>query len=189
MFPLMLDLAQVSVLLAGADEKLLRRLKNLDASGAQRLKVFTEQADPELRALAGPRLTLHLPTGEDFTGVSLLLVAGLARPKAASIAELARKRHILVNVEDDKIHCDFYYPSVLRRGDLVVAVSTGGKSPTLARVVRERIEDVFGKAWAGYTHEIAQKRLAWRAEGRKPEEVESLSRSYIEAQGWLKEPA
>ena len=55
---------------------------------------------------------------------------------------------ILVNVMDDVPHCDFAAPAVVRRGDLTIAVATGGRSPALARRLRERLGDEFGPEWA-----------------------------------------
>ena len=61
---------------------------------------------------------------------------------------LARRCRVLVNVVDRRDHCDFIMPSVLRRGELQIAVSTGGRSPALAREIRLRLEDLFGPDYA-----------------------------------------
>lgn len=58
-----------------------------------------------------------------------------------------RARGVLVNVMDDIPHCDFAAPAIVRRGDLVIAVSTGGGSPTLARRLREELSERFGPEW------------------------------------------
>jgi precorrin-2 dehydrogenase/sirohydrochlorin ferrochelatase len=55
---------------------------------------------------------------------------------------------VLVNVMDDVPNCDFASPAVVRRGELVLAISTGGRSPALARKVREELERRFGAEWA-----------------------------------------
>ncbi|TMK31476.1 MAG: bifunctional precorrin-2 dehydrogenase/sirohydrochlorin ferrochelatase [Actinobacteria bacterium] len=65
-----------------------------------------------------------------------------------AIALAARDRGVLVNVMDDVSNCDFAAPAVVRRGDLVLAISTGGRSPALARKLREELEDRFGPEWA-----------------------------------------
>jgi precorrin-2 dehydrogenase/sirohydrochlorin ferrochelatase len=72
-------------------------------------------------------------------------------PEAAerdAIARAARERGVLVNLMDDVPNCDFAAPAVVRRGDLVLAISTGGRSPALARKLREGLEDRFGSEWA-----------------------------------------
>jgi precorrin-2 dehydrogenase/sirohydrochlorin ferrochelatase len=64
------------------------------------------------------------------------------------IAAEARARGVLVNVMDDVPNCDFAAPAIVRRGDLVLAISTGGRSPALARRLREELEARFGPEWA-----------------------------------------
>ena len=59
----------------------------------------------------------------------------------------ARDRGVLVNTVDDIPHCDFAIPAIVRRGDLQVAVSTGGRSPALARRLREELDERFGPEW------------------------------------------
>jgi precorrin-2 dehydrogenase/sirohydrochlorin ferrochelatase len=66
--------------------------------------------------------------------------------RAAIFAE-ARARGVLVNVMDDPVHCDFAAPAVVRRGELAIAISTGGASPALARRLREELEERFGPEW------------------------------------------
>ena len=65
-----------------------------------------------------------------------------------AIALAARDRGVLVNVMDDPANCDFAAPAMVRRGDLTVAVSTSGRSPALARKLREELERRFGPEWA-----------------------------------------
>jgi precorrin-2 dehydrogenase/sirohydrochlorin ferrochelatase len=63
------------------------------------------------------------------------------------IAREARARGVLVNVMDDVANCDFAAPALVRRGELVIAIATGGRSPTLARKIRELVEAAFGPEW------------------------------------------
>jgi siroheme synthase-like protein len=90
----------------------------------------------------------------DLEGVALAFAAtGDADVNAAVLAE-GRARGVWVNAVDDPAHCDFIVPSVLRRDALTVAVSTGGASPALARVVREELETYFDEGYGALT-EIA----------------------------------
>jgi precorrin-2 dehydrogenase/sirohydrochlorin ferrochelatase len=66
----------------------------------------------------------------------------------------------LINSADDPEHCDFILPSVLRRGDLTVAVSTGGQSPALARTIREELEFYFTAEYEALVKLAAEVRLA-----------------------------
>jgi precorrin-2 dehydrogenase len=80
-----------------------------------------------------------------------------------AIAVAARDRGVLVNVMDDVSNCDFAAPAVVRRGDLVLAISTGGRSPALARKLREELEGRFGAQWGDVVDvllEVRQETLA-----------------------------
>jgi len=66
----------------------------------------------------------------------------------ATVFDEARARGVLVNVMDDPQHCDFAAPAIVRRGELSIAVSTGGRSPALARRLRIDLEERFGPEWA-----------------------------------------
>jgi precorrin-2 dehydrogenase/sirohydrochlorin ferrochelatase len=115
---------------------------------------------------AGARVRLidpEPPAGEDFSGVEVLVRpyragdlqgAALAfaaagnREVNAAVAADARREGIPVNVVDAPLEGDFRLPALLRRGELTVAVSTGGQSPALAAVVRDRLAEIFGPEWA-----------------------------------------
>jgi siroheme synthase-like protein len=84
----------------------------------------------------------------------------------AAVAREGRERGIPVNVADRPAEGDFALPSILRRGQLQVAVSTGGASPTLARRIRRELEEVFGFEWAGIVEELGRA----RRDGCKAEE-------------------
>ena len=76
-----------------------------------------------------------------------------------------RNADILINSADDPEHCDFILPSVLRRGDLTVAVSTGGNSPALARTIREELEDYFTSEYESLVKLAGEVRIALQERG------------------------
>jgi siroheme synthase-like protein len=79
---------------------------------------------------------------------AFLCVASSEDPDVrAEIFREAEERHVLVNVMDDNPHCHFAAPAIVRRGDLVIAISTGGRSPALARRLREELEERYGPRW------------------------------------------
>ena len=84
----------------------------------------------------------------DVVGRSIALVATGDARVTARVHRDARRAGVLVNAADDPERCDFFLPAVLRRGRLVVAVSTGGASPTLARVVRDELERLVPESYA-----------------------------------------
>ena len=90
---------------------------------------------------------------------AFLCVASSSDPdERDAIATAARERGVLVNVMDDVPNCDFAAPAIVRRGDLVIAVGTGGRSPAVARKVREDLERRYGDEWAEVLEIVGQVR-------------------------------
>jgi precorrin-2 dehydrogenase/sirohydrochlorin ferrochelatase len=116
----------------------------------------------------------------------LLFVAGLERPAASALAARARAAGVLVNVEDMPEFCDFYVPAVVRRGDLALTVSTSGRAPGLARLLREWLERIFIVEWQARLEALSAARAGWRADGLKPDEVSRRTRDLVAREGWLK---
>nr|WP_243846454.1 NAD(P)-dependent oxidoreductase [Rhizomicrobium palustre] len=119
-------------------------------------------------------------------GLSVLFVAGLGADLSEDLARRARALGILVNVEDVPHLCDFHVPAIVRRGDLVFSVSTKGRSPALARRLREWLESQFGPEWETRLEELAVLRETLRADGVHGEALAGSVRGVIEEKGWLK---
>jgi siroheme synthase-like protein len=83
----------------------------------------------------------------DLEGAFLCVASSEDPETRAAIHREGRARGVLVNVMDDIPHCDFAAPAVVRRGDLVIAISTGGRSPALARRLRIELSKQFGPEW------------------------------------------
>jgi precorrin-2 dehydrogenase len=85
--------------------------------------------------------------------------------------------------------CGFHNPSVVRRGDLLLTVSTGGKSPGLAARIRRQLAESFGPQWEARVDQIGARRASWRR-GRRPlAELVRLTDALIDRRGWLSQPA
>ena len=114
----------------------------------------------------------------DLEGAFLAFAATDRREVNAAVAWEAQERGIPVNVADEPSEGDFVLPSTLRRGQLQLAVSTGGASPTLAQRIRLELEDIFGYEWAGVVKALHRARRDGRKAGNELEEVveECLSR-------------
>jgi precorrin-2 dehydrogenase/sirohydrochlorin ferrochelatase len=184
MLPIMLDVSAGPVLLVGSGVAALRRLRLLEEAGAGDIRLYPGgDALPALLAAAGKRLRTGLP---DRAAIREALVLFVAESDAAQeLAATARDCGTLVNVEDVKALCDFYTPSVIRRGDLAISVSTNGVSPGVARRIRRRIENIFGPEWAGRLAEIGRLRQGWRADGASMAAVAERTNEWIERSGWL----
>jgi precorrin-2 dehydrogenase/sirohydrochlorin ferrochelatase len=188
MLPLALDLARLPVVVVGRGVGARRRLALLDEAGARQVAVFSDAPDGELARAAGDRLRDRLPEHDDLADRALLLVCDLPRALAARLAAQGHALKLLVNVEDDIALCDFHMPAIVRRGDLVLAISTGGKSPGLARALKRWLERQFDVGWAERLQRLARRREHWRASGRSARAVSRLTRRLINRQGWLSEP-
>jgi precorrin-2 dehydrogenase/sirohydrochlorin ferrochelatase len=119
-----------------------RKVAGLLESGA-RLTVVSPSATDRLRDWSRAdrvRLLLREYAASDLRGHSIVFVATDDGRVNADVARDARAAGVLVNAADDPAHCDFILPAVLRRGELTVAVSTGGASPALARTVRDELD-------------------------------------------------
>jgi precorrin-2 dehydrogenase / sirohydrochlorin ferrochelatase len=94
----------------------------------------------------------------DLDRTFLAIVATASRDLNGSIYREARQRGILCNVVDVPEYCDFYYPAVVRRGDLQIAISTNGQSPSLAQKLRQQLERQFGPGYARWVAELGETR-------------------------------
>src|ERR1035441_9799055 len=144
-FPVFFDLKAQKVLVVGGGEVALRKVSLLQSTGAL-ITLVAPRIDPELkgRAAAG---TLIIASREfipgDLDGMRLVIVATSRRAVNRWIAKLCDARAIPVNVVDDRGASRFIVPAIVDRDPVLVAVSTGGTSPVLARRLRERLEAVI----------------------------------------------
>lgn len=185
MLPVVFPPAGLRVVLAGAGDAALRRLALLDAAGVTDLRVFSPDGDGPLAGAAGARLTAGLPGPEDFARARLVFVAGLDEETSARLAGAARAAGAAVNVEDRRALCDFHVPAQVRRGDLLLTVSTAGAGPGLASRLRAKLEDDFGPEWGDRLAEFADVRAAWRAEGAGMADLSRRSREWLDRKGWF----
>jgi len=129
-----------------------RKVQDLMAAGA-RVTVVSRTLTPELAALAIRGEISYLP--EDFREVQVegmtLVMAATDDPEVnARVSAAAQARAIWVNVADAPEYCTFIVPAQVRRGDLTLAISTGGASPALARQLREELQQHFGPEYGPY---------------------------------------
>jgi precorrin-2 dehydrogenase/sirohydrochlorin ferrochelatase len=162
--PIVLSSQALQVGIAGHGEPFLRRKEWLLDAGFEPVVIESPKAVPE---------------------VKLIFIAGCDPLEAADIVLAARAKGALVNVEDQPSLCDFHAPALVRRGDLVIAVSTGGRAPGLAKMLRQWLDARFGPEWAGYLNEMGDARAAWRAEGASSGELSRRMRTFIAERDWL----
>ena len=185
MLPIVLDIAGLSVAVVGGGEQATRRLQMLDAAGAKNVTVYSADACDEMLDLAGERLTANPISEAEIAKLAVVFVANVTEAEAARITQIARACKTLVNVEDVKPQCDFHVPALVRRGDLVLTASSGGKSPALARRLKAFLSARFPESWGAYVEEIGEARENWRKEGLSFKEVTERSNAMIDQKGWL----
>lgn len=179
MIAIALDPTRLRLGLAGRGPMFRRRLDGLHRGGATPL-VFSD----DVAATAGDQ-AFH-PLGEVAVArLDVLWIAGMATAEAAPLAEAARSRGALVNVEDHRPQCDFHSVAEIRRGDLLLTVSTGGRSPALTARLRADLARRYGEAWAERLRLLADQRDRWRREGMDLATVARRSDAVIDAAGWL----
>ncbi len=136
------DLAGQKVLIVGGGEVALRKISLLERTGAS-IHVVAPHIVPELMqraAVAQLKLAVREFAATDLDGVRLVIVATSRRAVNRWIAGLCEARNIPVNVVDDREASRFIVPAIVDRDPVLVAISTGGTSPVLARRLRERLE-------------------------------------------------
>lgn len=146
LFPVFLKLENFDVLIVGGGnvglEKLTAVLQN---SPRTRVTLVGQTVSPEIRALAAgyPQVNVLEKAFEraDLVGQKLVIAATDDPHLNRQIKALASARGLLVNVADTPELCDFYLSSVVRKGHLKIAISTNGKSPTLAKRVKETLQE------------------------------------------------
>jgi len=160
LFPMFLKLEDRACLVVGAGSIGEPKIRSLLVAGA-RVKVIALEA--RLAIAEWARLgviTWEARTFEpkDLDGTFLAVAATSQREVNEVVFQEAKRRGILCNAVDDPDHCDFYYGSLVRRGDLQVAISTAGQSPALAQRLRHDIEARISPEYAGWLDRLGKVR-------------------------------
>jgi siroheme synthase-like protein len=162
LFPIFLKLEGRRCVLVGAGRIALQKIGGLLASGAD-VHVIAPEAADEIQELSRNG-RIHLTQAEFKPAQldsALLAVAATGDPGVNEVVfRAARERGVLCNSVDEPARCDFYYPAVVQRGDLQIAISTAGKSPALAQRIRRELEEQFDASyiawlnWLGTVREL-----------------------------------
>jgi len=151
-----------------------RKIEPLLAAGAQ-VVVVAPAISPAVRAHADAgRLELRERDfrAADLDGAWLALTATDEPTVNAAVHAAGEAMRVWVNSADDPANCSFTLMSVIRRGDLVVSVGTGGRSPALATSLRRRLEEEIGPEYATLLDLLSDAREALRASGRSSEDAD-----------------
>lgn len=169
-YPVFLDLDGRPCVVIGGGAVAERKVGALVGLGAL-VTVVSPALSAGLDALAQAGRVRHVGRPYepgDLAGFQLAFVATDEGAVNAAVRREGRERGVWVNAADDPARCDFILPAVLRRGELVVAVATGGSSPALSRAIREELEAYFTPEYAGLARIAAEVRGELRGRGRRP---------------------
>lgn len=160
LFPLFLKLTGRRCLVVGAGAIAESKIDSLLRAGA-RVTVVAPEATGRIRRWARGkqivwRKRAYLPG--DLGGAFLVIAATSSAALHRDIFRQARRAGVLCNAVDDPPNCDFYYPAVVRRGSLQIAISTGGLSPSLAARLRAELAHRFGPEYGAWVKRLGRDR-------------------------------
>ena len=147
----------------------------LEAGG--RLRVVAPEATPQVRSWAqSNEIQWHQRPFEphDLDGIFLVVADTSSTELHKRIFEEATRRGVLCNIVDVPALCDFYYPAVVQRGALQIAISTSGESPALAQRLRKQLEEHFGAEYEEWLAQLGEARDKVQSAGLDPEERKRL---------------
>jgi precorrin-2 dehydrogenase/sirohydrochlorin ferrochelatase len=160
LFPLFLKLAGRRCLVVGAGSIAESKIESLIQADA-RIKVVAPEATEKIQRWSRAKQVIwrkRAYRAADLTGSFLVIAATSSPALHRAIFRQARRTGILCNAVDDPPNCDFYYPAVVRRGSLQIAISTGGESPSLAARLRAELERQFGPEYAAWVKRLGRTR-------------------------------
>ena len=160
LFPMFMKLAGKHCLVVGAGKVGEPKIGGLIDTGA-RIHVVAVAASGQVREWANAgkiELELRAFSSADLDDKFLAVVATASRSLNERIYLDAQRRRVLCNVVDVPDLCDFFYPAVVRRGDLQIAISTAGQSPSLAQKLRQQLEKQFGPGYTFWVKELGETR-------------------------------
>jgi precorrin-2 dehydrogenase/sirohydrochlorin ferrochelatase len=160
LFPMFLKLQGRRCLVVGAGRIGQPKIESLLQAGAK-VVVVAPRATSRVRELAGSKQIVWRKrnySASDLSGIFLVIAATDSPRVHEKIYRLAQSRGVLCNSVDDPAHCDFFYPAVVRRGPLQIAISTSGASPALAQRLRRQLGKQFGVEYAAWVEGLGQAR-------------------------------
>jgi siroheme synthase-like protein len=163
-YPLYLEMNRRRCLVIGGGAVAERKIASLFEAGAEVTVISPDVTETVARWSKDGSIQLHARHYKrgDINGHELVFVATNDGSVNAQVHQDGKNEGVWVNAADDPDHCDFILPSVLRRGDLTVAVSSGGNSPALARTIREELESYFTQEYEQLAGLAAEARVELR---------------------------
>ena len=175
-YPAFLDLRGKMAVVVGGGEVALRKIESLLAAGAT-VRVVAPEIHPDVEELERRgvlRIERRFYRTGDLDGAILVIAATSSSEVNRLVSEEASRRNTLLNVVDAPALSGFIVPSVIRRGDLTVAISTGGLSPALAKHIRRKLEEILVPEYGAFLRLLGDMRSRVRHELPLPEQREAF---------------
>ena len=160
LFPMFMKLAGRRCLVVGGGRVGEPKIGGLIDTGAH-IHVVALEAGAQVHEWADAgkiELELRAFSESDLNGKFLAVVATASKRLNELVYREAQRRGVLCNVVDVAEYCDFFYPAVVQRGDLQIAISTTGQSPSLAQKLRQQLEQQFGEGYAEWVRQLGETR-------------------------------
>lgn len=173
LLPLMMDVSDIPIFVVGNGPSAESRLALLAEHRACRVHVFTGSP---------------WPTAADFTALRprLVFVADAPPEIGRAVTAWAAETGAMAHVQDDIPLCRFHLPARLRRGQLLITVSTDGAAAGFARILRDALAArLFGPEWAGRMEEISAARRTWKENGLSGSSLFAAIKKMVTERGWL----
>jgi len=159
LLPMFLKLEGRRCLVVGAGAVAEPKIESLLRTGAEMLVVAPRATETIVRWAEEKMLTWERRNFQSADLKRRFLVIAASSPEVNDrVFRQARRKSVLCNVVDDPQRCDFFYPAIIRRGQLQIAVSTGGLSPALAQRIRQDLERQFGPEYEAWLEQIGRRR-------------------------------
>jgi precorrin-2 dehydrogenase/sirohydrochlorin ferrochelatase len=182
-YPVHLNIKNRNCLLVGGGAVGTRKVNTLLECGA-RVTVVSPDPTPQLTNLASEgsiTLKKRAYRSDDLTGIFLVIGATDDESLNRQVSKDAERAHTLCNIADRPEVCNFILPSIVRRGDLVITISTSGKSPALAKQLRQKLETQFGKEYAEFLLLLGAIRKKLLSQAHEPEAHKGLFNKLIDS--------
>jgi len=186
-YPLMINLQGRRVIVVGGGRVALRKVAGLLESGAE-VAVISPEMEPGLEELARQDAIVWVRKCFDellldsYSDIALIFGTTNSREVNVAIYEEAAKRKIPCNIADVPDLCTFIVPAVINQGDLMIAVSTGGSSPALARRIREDLSRRFGPEYAEMTRIMGEVRKLVLGTGNSSDENKKVFLEIVDSE-------
>ena len=182
-YPIMVDLTDKEVLVVGGGSVAGRKIATLLEYGAV-VSLVSRELSPEIKGYVESGRIRYL--GEEFSMVFLkekfLVIAATDDAELNHrISQVAEEKGMLINAVDQPVDCNFIVPSIIKKGDLVVAVSTSGKSPALAKKIRKQLTEYFDDEYEPFLRMLGRIRSEVVSSGSDPEENSRLFTRIIDS--------